>query len=117
MRISDWSSDVCSSDLPHAIKSLGSRFRGNDGKSGTGGALLMRTPSIPPDPEPLQPPVQRLPRQPQLGRRLRKHAVVALHCVLDCRAVRLVRSEEHKSELQSLMRPTYAVFRLTKKTQ
>src|SRR3546814_7904808 len=33
MRISDWSSDVCSSDLLIACgsKSLGSRFRGNDG--------------------------------------------------------------------------------------
>src|SRR3546814_5509323 len=119
----------------------------------------MRTPSIPPDPEPVQPPVQRLPRQPQLGGRLRKRAVVALQCVLDCRAVRLVgrchaagrtrcwlqaevggqhlvpgrqqrralhrvaqlahvRSEEHTSELQSLMRSSYAVFWLkTKKTR
>src|SRR3546814_11220515 len=90
MRISDWSSDVCSSDLPHAIKSLGSRFRGNDGKSGTAGALLMRTPAIQPDPEPVQQPVQRLPRPPQLGGRLRKHADVALPLVLSCRAVLLV---------------------------
>src|SRR3546814_10470048 len=98
MRISDWSSDVAlpisfprkrePSDFdPHAIKSLGSRFRGNDGKSGIAGVPVIRAPSIPPDPEPVQPPVQRLPRRSQLGGGLREHAVVALQCVLDWRAV------------------------------
>src|SRR3546814_4221650 len=37
--------------------------------------------------------------------------------VLDDAVERLVRSEEHTSELQSLMRISYAVFCLKKKTQ
>src|SRR3546814_5639501 len=49
-----------------------------------------------------------------VGERRRQHQhVVALPAV---RAVQLLRSEEHKSELQSLMRISYAGFCLTKKT-
>src|SRR3546814_6071036 len=114
MRISDWSSDVCSSDLD---------LRGFDGyrsaRSETAsGAIwlnaneaayanvaddaggLRRYPSPQPD---------------------------ALRCALadlyDCAPERLLigrgsdeRSEEHTSELQSLMRISYAVFCLEKKT-
>src|SRR3546814_2880123 len=36
--------------------------------------------------------------------------------ILDCRADQQIRSEEHTSELQSLMRISYAVFCLKKKT-
>src|SRR3546814_9768193 len=68
-------------------------------RSAGGGATSA---SVAPDPEPVQPPVQRLARQPQLRGGLREHAVVA-------------RSEEHTSELQSLMRISYAVFCLKKK--
>src|SRR3546814_20445838 len=95
MRISDWSSDVCSSDLASAAAAARartqracSRWSARRRRRSAGGGATSA--SIPPDPEPVQPPVQRLPRQPQLGGRLRKHAVVALQCVLDCRAVRLV---------------------------
>src|SRR3546814_10322673 len=88
MRISDWSSDVCSSDLRPTT----------DVARNTGfGALA------------------------QLGERLLcKHQVIgsipigstiAAHRL--CRA----RSEEHTSELQSLMRISYAVFCLKKKKQ
>src|SRR3546814_5470434 len=85
MRISDWSSDVCSSDL----------FTGRN--------------------------VQ--------GYRYRRSFPEAVHAVRveydnidkDCRPDELVvfnddqRSEEHTSELQSLMRISYAVFCLKKK--
>src|SRR3546814_8531886 len=103
MRISDWSSDVCSSDL------------GRSG--GAGGAVLPRRLSrrIPhprrPGPEPLR-------RRAEAGgasaaglaaRRLRLPPAAALG-----RHHR--RSEEHTSELQSLMRLSFAVFCLKKKT-
>src|SRR3546814_1508802 len=83
MRISDWSSDVCSSDLRH---------RGN---------ILAREIG-----EPVVPVACREDRD-QRGIDLR---------VLMPR-LRGSRSEEHTSELQSLMRISYAVFCLKKKKQ
>src|SRR3546814_7473376 len=129
MRISDWSSDVCSSDLPFpGIPSL-HRLR-----------LRQR---------PILRPQRRLRRRAQNDAR----AIVARQFVDRCHAgtqqghrdrLRLVedddasgqimqlarlagargeqafkelhRSEEHTSELQSLMRTSYAVLCLTKKT-
>src|SRR3546814_7896052 len=107
MRISDWSSDVCSSDLPD---------------------------------EPGQPVVERLPRKLQLLAellggliglqldQLERRIVIALEEGFGApiggdrldgegRARLPVdhRSEEHTSELQSLMRISYAVFCLKKK--
>src|SRR3546814_5523508 len=87
MRISDWSSDVCSSDLitanrkaSHAV--LRHRFRD----------------------------------RPQRGRqRHRRHAARDRHALRLQGLQVLHRSEEHTSELQSLMRISYAVFCLKKK--
>src|SRR3546814_5153429 len=81
MRISDWSSDVCSSDLGagSGARQPGAGFRVNK----TIAAAL----------------------QPRLRSRLPCHRV--------CSAAS--RSEEHTSELQSLMRISYAVFCLKKK--
>src|SRR3546814_7303684 len=106
MRISDWSSDVCSSDLPCRRK-----------------ATAHETSSIPP---------WRRPAGRRFGGaasavRCRSGAVLHHHRVLDVlRRPRLPqhrrqhhdlqRSEEHTSELQSLMRISYAVFCLKKKT-
>src|SRR3546814_5345171 len=42
---------------------------------------------------------------------------VSLICLREAVCKRLARSEEHTSELQSLMRNSYAVFCLTKKTR
>src|SRR3546814_3439190 len=109
MRISDWSSDVCSSDLGHQVHHAV--------------VLDLRAPL-------------------QLARRLAevlaRRVVVAVHAVASVRvgaAARRVagrvqaedlgahgvgdvhRSEEHTSELQSLMRISYAVFCLKKKTK
>src|SRR3546814_7416319 len=78
MRISDWSSDVCSSDLDVGIGSL---FEGERDRHGAGGFA---------------------------GRRHVTQMIDPLHLLLD-------RSEEHTSELQSLMRISYAVFCLKKK--
>src|SRR3546814_6123434 len=74
MRISDWSSDVCSSDLGGAAE--------DPGRSA---------------PEPQQ----------RGGGEARRRAPEGPH----------QRSEEHTSELQSLMRISYAVFCLKKKKQ
>src|SRR3546814_2469527 len=100
MRISDWSSDVCSSDL---IDSAGRR-------TGIGRS---------------SPPVRGCYRQSfhvfdQIGHRpfawrSGRSRVHILH-VGDARPDRATnRSEEHTSELQSLMRISYAVFCLKKK--
>src|SRR3546814_9242912 len=80
MRISDWSSDVCSSDLRlqgigvHVAGAIGRRQRGSGDGAGDAGHA-------------------------ELGADLPMRA----------------RSEEHTSELQSLMRISYAVFCLKKK--
>src|SRR3546814_1107933 len=120
MRISDWSSDVCSSDLL-----LGSGFGHIDDsaveiwaftrEAGIHqiGALMGRTP-----------PLRGLDHKALPGEFLLQEHVIeiagdsqrpvgigldeALH-------QRLRRSEEHTSELQSLMRISYAVFCLKKK--
>src|SRR3546814_3272190 len=92
MRISDWSSDVCSSDL------------GRDRTQSGGMAATDRH-------------HDRACRPFLAGRRLssgilggRRPAQSVLH-----RAYPAQRSEEHTSELQSLMRISYAVFCLKKK--
>src|SRR3546814_7033270 len=81
MRISDWSSDVCSSDLPLADQP---RLR-----------VMPNRPYQPPQEHRISPVTG------QVGW---------------VSSVTIGRSEEHTSELQSLMRISYAVFCLTKKT-
>src|SRR3546814_8093577 len=109
MRISDWSSDVCSSDLaqvePRRFQ-IGLRRL----HVGFGGALCRDRGVIflPPDRLVGE---QRLVAAHDLpgvrGRRLRAGKL---------RTRRVGRSEEHTSELQSLMRISYAVFCLKNKT-
>src|SRR3546814_3658556 len=118
MRISDWSSDVCSSDLvgpddhrpaigadPHAL----ARFQRDRGRGrldegcgvqayGAGdrahGAVFKRHPAVGAD------------RRLGLARHIIAEGTEPFR-----------RSEEHTSELQSLMRNSYAVFCLKKKTK
>src|SRR3546814_10888171 len=106
MRISDWSSDVCSSDLrqappvrrvrhpdifgdPGEARHVGlgvmDGVRAHEAFEGVGGIELLAE------------------RDRDRGRRRQL-------------GVRADRSEEHTSELQSLMRISYAVFCLKKKT-
>src|SRR3546814_5066505 len=113
MRMSDWSSDVCSSDLRLLFKRrpqpLSARSRG-----------------------PLEPPDRLFDRgggrsSVRAGRgrsrqELLRHqgrpaarARMVWHGL--CRCPEDARSEEHTSELQSLMRISYAVFCLKKKNQ
>src|SRR3546814_5413932 len=102
MRISDWSSDVCSSDLGVRV-ALHARIGRDDvgvepgaqhaalgfGRRGRASRKQRR----------------------HAGRARNKHATDARHRPLRPTG----RSEEHTSELQSLMRISYAVFCLKKK--
>src|SRR3546814_2857546 len=113
MRISDWSSDVCSSDLTAARASARStRTWASADPPASNGVRHHST------------------RQGPLlqgGQRLveglaRTHHRCGLGVVggvvaadVDRRALHRQRSEEHTSELQSLMRLSYAVFCLKKK--
>src|SRR3546814_10648826 len=120
MRISDWSSDVCSSDLgipdsdyvalsfgcePGAAVSVGVQDEASDAKEGellsvhlaSGGKRIEFS-----------------------GKATLNHdsGGIELHASLplgDALRQMLTRSEEHTSELQSLMRISYAVFSLKKK--
>src|SRR3546814_3467233 len=96
MRISDWSSDVCSSDLVAAVALVGKEIGAEK--------LVERRGDL-----------RRLLFHHLAGARL-EIAPEAFEHRLPLRATaRHVRSEEHTSELQSLMRISYAVFCLKTK--
>src|SRR3546814_6352392 len=108
MRISDWSSDVCSSDL----QSQGAQARGT-------GSLRTESRQPPPDRRARQCPGPALQRVAGAHRRLAEPDLDDEHRLRRARRRRAartrLRSEEHTSELQSLMRISYAVFCLKKK--
>src|SRR3546814_7002445 len=113
MRISDWSSDVCSSDLDDAVRcgDLGEHV----GIGDVPPLLPERVAQRQADPlahgarVAVRRGCQRESRQRRAREPLRVEAGEGIG-----RALRS-RSEEHTSELQSLMRISYAVFCLTKK--
>src|SRR3546814_2132860 len=94
MRISDWSSDVCSSDLSNAARSPATPRSKSDSvghhssRAPMNGEVPLCTASI-------------------ANERTCRNAPM--------RSPSALRSEEHTSELQSLMRISYAVFCLKKK--
>src|SRR3546814_5007848 len=100
MRISDWSSDVCSSDLLTNVIESG-RLTACHSTEGIPPAqyyiITVGTPLRPGTYEP------RLDMIEEASRQVADHLPDG-------------RSEEHTSELQSLMRISYAVFCLKKKT-
>src|SRR3546814_2295327 len=117
MRISDWSSDVCSSDLPGRAAD-GGRQRRWRGLGDEGRRVLLPALSLPVG---AAADIDR--RLLQLHAPIFEHRLKARRGVADQRlgGGRLhrevhLRSEEHTSELQSLMRISYAVFCLKKKT-
>src|SRR3546814_7881459 len=118
MRISDWSSDVCSSDLlGHSIGDsllgmVANRLRAVAARAGRGSHAI----------------VGRLAGDeftiflPDIGStaeaaRVGRAVLFALGEPFEIAGQEIERSEEHTSELQSLMRISYAVFCLKKKTQ
>src|SRR3546814_7504377 len=107
MRISDWSSDVCSSDLRPA-KPTATDHNAVDAY-GVGPIEADR-------------PLRRRMEGKRVGQRVhadidgaacRRERLLGLQD--DGKFRQIVRSEEHTSELQSLMRTSYAVFCLKKK--
>src|SRR3546814_9796742 len=126
MRISDWSSDVCSSDRLAAgetdhVEPDGRRpderrhIGGNPAPFEQAKIFAERRPvgigdALPGEPG-LDPRLQR-------GRQWPHRHAFAQHFQGDALTdIALARSEEHTSELQSLMRISYAVFCLKKKTK
>src|SRR3546814_4759462 len=107
MRISDWSSDVCSSDLQHAARVGGETRRDR--------AMWLHT-VISCDQSAAMATRSSLPFG--LRGNASRHAILCGCMKLGSerrRCAASARSEEHTSELQSLMRSSYAVFCLKKK--
>src|SRR3546814_1088543 len=113
MRISDWSSDVCSSDLltggsferrwDYTMESIAVMKGLWTEDSFTFEGEFFKFPPVRSGPRPLtepHPPIWLGGFNDAVLKRIGEH-----------------RSEEHTSELQSLMRISYAVFRLKKKKQ
>src|SRR3546814_5628745 len=110
MRISDWSSDVCSSDLPifsqrdlkEAVPSERLHYGENDDKRGQYARHLIQHPQflVAERPKPLCQ-LFRIANHPSMITGENDHK-------------KEFRSEEHTYELQSLMRISYAVFCLNK---
>src|SRR3546814_1693449 len=109
MRISDWSSDVCSSDLPgFTIGAPGSPLVSTAASGGTALAFKSLTPSY-------------AIREGQFfsivhgGRRYVHMFTASVVASGTGKVTASIRSEEHTYELQSLMRTSYAVFCMKKK--
>src|SRR3546814_4426051 len=121
MRISDWSSDVCSSDLPLEPRRLLARqpqITGGIFPLAQGARILARYPGEHDER------FQIIARDARVIMIVRPQIeLVVGDAVIGVgigearlnRAVERLRSEEHTSELQSLMRISYAVFCLKKK--
>src|SRR3546814_4168669 len=128
MRISDWSSDVCSSDLVllcrrglfAAVQRVLHRLCGRKAELARSGDLHRRARGR------VAAFTRRLVLNLELAKARQRHFRAALggvhdrlenrvHGLLGFCLGQAARSEEHTSELQSLMRNSYAVFCLNKK--
>src|SRR3546814_4699322 len=142
MRISDWSSDVCSSDLPAGARAVDGRFGARPRLSGGAGLPAVHRDALRPRQSARRCPLSALRSagdRVMSGRapKILGFGLVGLLLLViltgfvwlpyDPLAIDLDnvlappswahRSEEHTSELQSLMRISYAVFCLKKKTK
>src|SRR3546814_9684021 len=106
MRISDWSSDVCSSDLRRDGQREEQPQRGERGRHEGPGGKLEAHAGVPSRRHAGLVPASNLPRTPAFAARWMPEQVRG--------DGGRSRSEEHTSELQSLMRTSYAVFCLQK---
>src|SRR3546814_10283732 len=109
MRISDWSSDVCSSDLQLWLGHVTQQTNNRIGRLTNDFLRFERAV------------VGQASGDLATIRRHAHHHFATTKTALDQfhahRQQTFIRSEEHTSELQSLMRISYAVFCLKKKTQ
>src|SRR3546814_5576234 len=97
MRISDWSSDVCSSDLVHTLLT-GNAASGIQDHGPVAPGLRIAQ-------------IEQVRGHRSIERRRTRDNDLVRHAGFEVE----IRSEEHTSELQSLMRISYAVFCLQKK--
>src|SRR3546814_7752212 len=107
MRISDCSSDVCSADLIAAVDGVDGIFIGPADLSASMGHL--GNPKHPEVQHAIEDAIRRV-------RACGKAPGILTFDETQARRYMDIRSEEHTSELQSLMRISYAVFCLKKKT-
>src|SRR3546814_9544224 len=118
MRISDWSSDVCSSDLHHRRIFIGMERDDSRGKRlGLVGAGLEQGGAFGRGFDPALPAIDRL----RIAQDVAAGSEAFFHHQSpDTAGPGLIRehgrSDVHTSELQSLMRTSYAVFDLIKKS-
>src|SRR3546814_3454346 len=117
MRISDWSSDVCSSDLP-ADYAYDLLCR-DDGAGFVGGFVACLADTVDDDDGLQAGPSMVLGKPVEIvddgGRPGLDAAMVAIDRRVLADLALMEETEEHTSELKSLMRITYAVFCLKKK--
>src|SRR3546814_1032427 len=113
MRISDWSSDVCSSDLPHpALRASLSRRRERGWDRAFAGMTSYFFAKFAHN----DVTASNRRHSRESGNPVTSAPPAATHCRSTMHRPRQQkRSEEHTSELQSLMRISYAVFCLKKK--
>src|SRR3546814_2012391 len=110
MRISEWSSDVCSSDLKYInYKIPPPEYLVHDDFEIMSLIVINRHPNTAVLGEQF---AKQLQPRPYHGQLL---AMLQIIVIMLKGRPRIIRSEEHSSELQSLMRTSYAVFCLTKK--
>src|SRR3546814_10525613 len=102
MRISAWRSDVCASDLPCMLL-VTPLEKGSSPVVAELAAFFDETLGFTPNS------VLTMQRRPEIA-----EAFINLNKAVMMNAGRVTRSEEHTSELQSLMRNSYAVFCLKK---
>src|SRR3546814_10917638 len=119
MRISDWSSDVCSSDLLYAARKLGLASTGHAAR-GTGSPPSASTTNLYLEPGTISP--EQMIREVGEGLFVTEMIGSGANLLTGDYSrgaagfwIENGRSEEHTSELQSLMSISYAVFCLKKK--
>src|SRR3546814_3671166 len=125
MRISDWSSDVCSSDLVRDTQGIFGLFPRRLVEADQASLVARRIFGKPANRDHCieQRHVGAIRKRRRLFGRtdnanlLRKGASKIIDDDRDDRLLNILRSEEHTSELQSLMRITYDVFCLKKKNK
>src|SRR3546814_8729674 len=111
MRISDWSSDVCSSDLLRPRRRIELDAKRAYVVAEHFAKLIRGDPADEPGPA-----SQRGYACRSIRRRTARRFPARRHASIEpCRLLCVDRSEEHTSELQSLMRISYAVFCLKQK--
>src|SRR3546814_5028430 len=113
MRISDLSSDVCSSDLPPAAYWAAV----NSAECWRWQRLSLAIAAIFMHRKKRASPLRSRPNGPAPAMTTSQHSAPSLRKWPSSLTSLKIRSEEHTSELQSLMRTSYAVFCLKKKKQ